>query len=64
VLEDAWTAVAQDERERAKKLIDALPQVPPFELRYTSVEPVDWESSQQVLDAGEKRRVLIGPWAP
>jgi hypothetical protein len=41
VLEDAWTAVAQDERERAKKLIDALPQVPPFELRYTSVEPVD-----------------------
>jgi superfamily II DNA or RNA helicase len=62
VLEDAWIAVAQGERERAKKIIDELPAVHPFELRYTQVEPVDWESCRQVLDAGEKRRVLSNGW--
>ena len=62
VLEDAWIAVAQGDRERAKKIIDELPAVHPFELRYTQVEPVDWESCRSVLDAGEKRRVLSAGW--
>jgi superfamily II DNA or RNA helicase len=62
VLEDAWIAIAQGERERAKKIIDELPKAHPFELKYTRVEPVDWESCRQVLDAGEKRRVLSEGW--
>ena len=62
VLEDAWVAVALGERERAKKIIDELPKAHPFEIRYTQVEKVDWESCRQVLDAGEKRRVLSAGW--
>ncbi len=52
VLEDAWIAVAQGEREQAKKIIDELPKAHPFEIKYTQVEPVDWESCRQVLAQG------------
>jgi superfamily II DNA or RNA helicase len=62
VLEDAWVAVALGEKERAQKIIDAVPKRSPFELRYTSVEPVDWESCQLVLDASEKQRILAKEW--
>lgn len=40
VLEDAWVAIALGEKERAQKIIDAVPQMHPFELRYTAVEKV------------------------
>lgn len=46
VLEDAWIAVAQGERERAKKIIDALPQAHPFELQYT------WEAYVEMAKHG------------
>jgi superfamily II DNA or RNA helicase len=62
VLEDAWIAVALGDIERAKKIIAELPKAHPFEVRYTQVEPVNWESCQTVLDAGEKRRVLSMGW--
>ncbi len=62
VLEDAWVAVALGEREQAAKIIEAVPQQHPFELRYTDVEAIDWESCRQVLDAQEKRRVLSAGW--
>lgn len=62
VLEDAWVAVALGEREQAKKMIDELPKAHPFEVRYTRVEKVDWESCIQVLDAAEKRRLLSKGW--
>jgi len=62
VLEDAWVAVALGERERAKKIIDEVPRSHPFELRYTHVEKIDWESCRQVLDAAEKQRVLAEGW--
>jgi superfamily II DNA or RNA helicase len=63
VLEDAWVAVALGEKEKAQKIIDAVPKQSPFELRYTRVDPVDWESCQLVLDAGEKRRILGKGWS-
>lgn len=63
VLEDVWVAMALGEREEAKRIIDALPKQHPFEIRYTRVEKVDWESCAQVLDAGEKRRVLSEGWS-
>ena len=44
VLEDAWVAMALGEKERAKKIIDELPKSHPFELRYTHVEKINWES--------------------
>jgi superfamily II DNA/RNA helicase len=63
VLEDAWVALALGEKECAQKIIDAVPEQHPFDLRYTSVEKVDWETCREVLDAGEKWRVLSEGWS-
>ena len=62
VLEDVWIALALGEKERAKKIIDELPQSHPFEIRYTHTEKIDWESCSEVLDSSEKNRVLIQGW--
>lgn len=62
VLEDVWVALALGEKEEAKRIIDALPKEHPFEIRYTQVEKVDWESCATVLSADEKRRVLGEGW--
>ena len=62
VLEDAWVAMALGEKERPKKIIDELPKSHPFELRYTHVAKINWESCRQVLDAAEKQRVLTAGW--
>lgn len=62
VLEDVWVNIALGEKEEAKRIIDALPKEHPFEIRYTKVEKVDWESCATVLSAEEKRRVLEKGW--
>lgn len=62
VLEDVWVNMAIGEKEEAKRIIDALPKEHPFEVRYTKVEKVDWESCATVLSAEEKRRVLEKGW--
>jgi superfamily II DNA or RNA helicase len=62
VLEDVWVAVALGNKEAAKRIIDELPKTHPFELRYTQVEKIDWESCNRVLDANEKQRVLASGW--
>ena len=62
VLEDVWIKLALGEKEEAKLIIDGLPNEHPFEIRYTQVEKVDWESCATVLSAEEKRRVLQQEW--
>ena len=62
VLEDVWVNMALGEKEEAKRIIDALPKQHPFEIRYTKVEKVDWESCATVLSAEEKRRILERGW--
>ena len=62
VLEDAWVAVARGERQRAQQIIDEVPRQHPFELRYTRVERVDWESCTQVLFEQTKTDVLRRGW--
>lgn len=62
VLEDAWIAVALGEKERAKKIIDELPKSHPFEIRYSKVEKVNWESCEKVLNNTEKKRILRQSW--
>jgi superfamily II DNA/RNA helicase len=62
ILEDVWVAVALGEKERAKKIIDQLPKNHPFEVRYTNVEKVDWESCRRVLDEAEKKKALLKGW--
>lgn len=62
VLEDVWVNVALGEKEEAKRIIDALPKEHPFEIRYTKVEKVDWESCATVLSVEQKRSVLEKGW--
>jgi len=62
VLKDVWIAVALGEKERAKKIIDDVPESHPFELRYSRVEKIDWESCRKVLDRHTKKEVLEAPW--
>ena len=62
VLEDVWVAIALGEKEKAKKIIDALPKSHPFEIRYSKVEKIDWESCRNVLDQREKERILKKQW--
>lgn len=62
VLEDAWVKVALGEKEEAKRIIDALPEQHPFEIRYSRVENVNWESCSTVLSTKEKKRYLATSW--
>ena len=62
ILEDVWVLAAQGQIEEAKRIIEAVPQQHPFEVRYTAVEKVDWESCAEVLSAAEKKRVLREGW--
>jgi len=50
------------EKERAQKIIDQVPEYHPFELRYSKVERIDWESCRTVLDRNAKREVLEVAW--
>ena len=62
VLEDVWIAVALGEKDRARKIIDVLPRVHPFEIRYTKVEKVNWETCRSVLDGTAKMSILTSHW--
>jgi hypothetical protein len=62
VLEEAWVAAALGEKADAARIIDAVPKTHPFDLRYTCVEPVDWESCALVLDAHAQRQLLRRGW--
>ena len=61
-LEDVWTKVALGERAEAQRLIDALPERHPFEMRYQAVAKVDWESCATVLSAEAKQAALRQGW--
>ena len=63
ILEDAWVAVALGERERAQHLIDEVPQQHPFELKYTHVEKVRWETCAEVLYEETRRDLLKRGWS-
>lgn len=62
VLEDVWVEVALGKEEEARRTIGAVPEKHPFELRYHTVENVDWESCAAVLDAEDRKRYLLGGW--
>ena len=62
ILEDLWIDLALGEVDAAKKTIDAVPKQHPFQLRYHTVEKVDWESCARVLDAEERKRFLSQGW--
>ncbi|RMH11776.1 MAG: helicase SNF2 [Gammaproteobacteria bacterium] len=62
VLEDAWVAIAKGKREEALNIIDSVPKVHPFDLRYTSVDKVDWEGCTKVVFDGSKWEILSRGW--
>ena len=62
VLEDLWVDVALGKMGRAKRVIAAVPEKHPFDIRYKRIEKTDWESCENVLSVGEKRLTLIRPW--
>ncbi|MCC5786920.1 MAG: DEAD/DEAH box helicase family protein [Phycisphaerales bacterium] len=62
VLEDVWIDLAMGEEEHARRVIDAVPQKHPFEVRYNAVSPVNWESCERVLARAAKDEILRAGW--
>jgi len=62
ILEDVWVHVALRDEAKAREVIDQVPDVHPFEMRYDRVEPVDWEACARVLDARSQLEVLRRGW--
>ena len=62
VLEDVWIDVANGEIEKAKKLIESVKPKHPFEEKYNQISEIDWESCSKVLNADEKKILLMKKW--
>ena len=64
VLTDVWIQVALGSEEEARKIIGAIPQKHPFELRYTAhtTKHIEWETCAKVLDDEEKTATLMQGW--
>jgi superfamily II DNA/RNA helicase len=62
VLQDAWVDVAIGEEAQAKKLIENIRSVHPFDERYSRVVNIDWETCSNVLNESEKLNVLRKGW--
>lgn len=62
VLEDAWVEVALGNKEKAKEIIDYIPEQHPFEMKYNKIEHVDWESCVEVLNNLERKNVFLKNW--
>ena len=62
ILEDVWIEVAIGEKEQAEKIINQIPDVHPFEMRYHQVANIDWESCEKVLFEDDKKEQLLRGW--
>ncbi|MCB0784569.1 MAG: DEAD/DEAH box helicase family protein [Flavobacteriales bacterium] len=62
VLQDAWVEAAEGRLEKAKELIDGIPEKSPFELRYDRIESVDFETCATVLNEVERTENLKQGW--
>ena len=62
VLDAVCIDVAQGDVEEARKRIDGLDRVHPFDARYARVENLDWESCAKVILAEDKQRALGTGW--
>ena len=57
-LEDVWIKVAEGKIERAKQIIDGLPEKHPFDIRWNKIEKVAWEGCARVLEATDRQSYL------
>lgn len=63
VLEDVWINVALDEIEAASKIIDEVPKLHPFKVKYEKgIGQVNWENCTKILDSKEKIKHLLSGW--
>lgn len=62
VLEDVWVSVALGNIERAKSTIDGVPEQHPFEIRYQTIENINWESCARVLNQSSRMTKLLNGW--
>ncbi len=62
VLEDVWIDVAFGDIEKAKQVINSVPKQHPFEVKYSKVEKVPWETCARVLDSTNRKRFLSQGW--
>ncbi|MEW6301190.1 MAG: hypothetical protein AB1671_26225 [Thermodesulfobacteriota bacterium] len=66
----SWENLDEDEEDEDKIFSESdtqqaatdLPRTHPFEVRYTRVEKIDWESCRSVLENAEKLRILREAW--
>ncbi|MGH2534501.1 MAG: phospholipase D-like domain-containing anti-phage protein [Thermomicrobiales bacterium] len=61
-LEDVWVNVALRDEEKARQVIDEVPEQHPFEMRYDRVEAIDWETCSRVLDSQTQLDALMAGW--
>lgn len=61
-LADVWIDVAAGEIEKAKQTIDEVPKQHPFEIRYHTIQKVDWESCATVLNSANRKEFLARGW--
>lgn len=62
VLEALWIEVAQGDVDDARRLIEGVWQVRPFEDRYAKAQNIDWETCAKVVSEREKRQLLSAGW--
>lgn len=63
ILEDVWVNMAIGDKEEAMKIIDEIPKKHPFQIRYSNVEKVDWETCSEIISNSDKRDILIKGWS-
>jgi PLD-like domain/Helicase conserved C-terminal domain/SNF2-related domain len=62
VLEDAWIQIALGEIKKAEQTINELPEQHPFDLKFSKVEKVSWETCATVLHSEGRKRFLTAGW--
>ena len=62
ILEDVWVEVALHNEQKALEIINQVPEIHPFEMRYDRIDTVDWETCSQVLDSQSQLELLLGGW--
>ncbi|MBN1524677.1 MAG: hypothetical protein JW904_09350 [Spirochaetales bacterium] len=63
VLKDVWVEIALDDVEAAKKLIEDLPKMNPFDNRYSKLEMISgWDTWNKVLNKQDKLYKLREGW--
>jgi len=62
VLEDVWIQIALGDIEKAKLVIDKLPNQHPFDLKFSKIEKVPWETCSTVLQSTSRKRLLATAW--